>query len=79
MLFLSLLKLKKQLCHMSLFLCLSGILLGRYCQISLAKSRGFGKKYKKGDGRKGWLYIKEWFKPSTHYDIERLKGRTLEP
>ena len=42
-LFCSLLKMKKLLCHMSLFLCLSGISLGRYCWKSVAKSRGFGK------------------------------------
>ena len=28
---------------MSLFLCLSGILLGQYCWKSLAKNGGFGK------------------------------------
>ena len=33
---------------MNLFLCLSGISLERYCQKSLAKSGGFGKKDKKG-------------------------------
>ena len=42
-LFCSLLKMKKLLCHMSLFLCLSGISLGRYCWKSVVKSRGFGK------------------------------------
>ena len=36
--FLSLLKKKKELCHMKLFLCLSGISLGRYCQKILTKS-----------------------------------------
>ena len=35
---------------MSLFLGLYGISLGRYSQKSLAKSGGFGKKDKKGDG-----------------------------
>ena len=42
-LFCSLLKMKKLLCHISLFLCLSGISLGRYCWKSVIKSRGFGK------------------------------------
>ena len=42
-LFFSLLKMKKSLCHMSLFLFLSGIVLGWY---GLVKSEGFGKKDK---------------------------------
>ena len=37
---------------MSLFLCLSGISLGRYCQKSSAKIGEFGKKIK----REGWPY-----------------------
>ena len=43
---------KLTLPHECLFLCLSGISLGRYCRKSLAKS-GFGKNIKRGDGHKG--------------------------
>ena len=64
---------------MSLFLCLSAVSLGQYCQKSLAKSRGFGKNIKRGDGHAGRLSIEEGFKLSAYYDIERLKGGTLEP
>ena len=40
---------------MSLFLCLSGISLGRYCRKSLAKSGAFRKNIKRGrEG--GWSY-----------------------
>ena len=59
---------------MSLFLCLSGISLGRYCRKSLAKNGGFGK-ITVGmaiNGEKG-------FKSSAHYNIEKLKRGTLEP
>ena len=44
---------KKQLCHMSLFLCLFSILLGQYCQKNPAKSGGFRKNIKRGDGNIG--------------------------
>ena len=40
---------------MSLILCLSSILLGWYCQKSLAKSGGFRKNIKSGDGHIGGL------------------------
>ena len=46
---------KKQLCHLSLFLCLSCISLGGYCQEIVVKSRGFEKKIKRGDGYIGRL------------------------
>ena len=53
---------------MSLFLCLSGISLGRYCRKSLAKSRGFGKKYEKGGwSYRGVVYRREGLKPSAHF------------
>ena len=53
---------------MSLFLCLSGIPLGRYCRKSPAKSRGFGKKNKKrGCSYGGGLSIERGFKPSALY------------
>ena len=51
MLFLSLLKMKKLFCHMSLFLCLCGSSLGQYCKKVLPKA-GFQKNYKSGR----WLY-----------------------
>ena len=51
MLFFSLLKMKKQLCHLSLVLYLSGISLERYCRKSPAKSEGFRKRIKRGNGR----------------------------
>ena len=46
---------------MSLFLCLSAVSLGQYCQKSLAKSGGFGKNIKRGDGHAGRLSIEEGF------------------
>ena len=42
---------------MSLFFCLFDISLGRYCQKSLAKSEGFGKNRKEGDGHIGGLSV----------------------
>ena len=47
--FLSFLKKKKELCHMKLVLCSSGISLGRYCQKILTKSGGSRKKIKRRD------------------------------
>ena len=44
----SLLKMKKQLCYVSLFLCLSGITVGPYCQNCVVKSGEYGKKIKRG-------------------------------
>ena len=41
-LFFSLLKMKKQFCNMSLFLCLSGIAVGQYCPKNCAKREGVG-------------------------------------
>ena len=38
---------------MRLFLCLSHILFGRYCQKSVAKSGGLGKKKQREDGHIG--------------------------
>ena len=64
---------------MSLFFCLCGISLGCYCQKSLAKSGEFEKNIKRGMAIRGGLSIEKGFKPSAHYDIERLKGGTLEP
>ena len=62
---------------MSLFLFLSGILLGWYCRKSLAKKRGVQQKYKKeGWPYKGGLSIEGELKPSAHYGIEKLKGGT---
>ena len=53
-LFLNLLKKKKELCNMKLFLCLFSISLGRYRQKILTKGAGgFGKKIKSRDGHKG--------------------------
>ena len=40
-------------CLIGLFLCLSGISFGRYCQKSVVKSQGFGKKIKRGDAHIG--------------------------
>ena len=55
---------------MSLFLCLSSILLGQYCRKRLTKSGGFGKKDKNGgDGDIGGLSLGGGFKPSTHYGL----------
>ena len=53
---------------MSSFLFLSCISLGRYCRESLAKSVGFGKNIKRGDGHIGGLSIERrgGFKPSVH-------------
>ena len=54
----SLLKMKKWLCPMSLFLCLSSISMRQHCRKSLVQSKGAGvggwKKYKKW----GWPYGK---------------------
>ena len=44
-----------------------------------SQNYGIWKKYKKGDSHIGGLSIEEGFKHSAHYDIERLKGGTLEP
>ena len=55
---------KKQFCHMSVFLCLSGASSGHYCWKSLAKSGGSKKKYKKADGHIGGLSIEGG--PSTY-------------
>ena len=60
---------------MNLFLFLSGaifiwaILSEKSCQ-----KHGIWKKYKKWDSHIGELSIEGVFKPSVHYDIERLKG-----
>ena len=48
--FLSLLKKKKELCHIKWFLCSSGISMGRYCRKILTKSGEFKKKIKKRGG-----------------------------
>ena len=53
---------------MSLFLCLSDISMGRYCQESLAKSGRFGKDTKRGDGYAGDSPIEGGFKPFAHYE-----------
>ena len=50
--FLNLLKKKKELYHMKLFLRSSDFSLGRYCQKILTKSGGFEKK----DKKEGWSY-----------------------
>ena len=46
----------------SLFLCLFGISMGWYWRKNLAKSGGFGKKYKKGDGYTGGIqtFCTQW-------------------
>ena len=52
---------------------IEALLSEKSCQM-----RGFGKNIKRGDGHigggGGWGGVK----PSAHYDIERLKGGTLE-
>ena len=61
---------------MSSFFCLSGVSLGQYY---LAKNGGIGKIIKKrGEGDDwhghigGFVYRREWFKPSAHYDYYKL-------
>ena len=57
---------------MSLFLCLSGISLGRYCREGLAKSWGFRKNIKRVNydiGGSGRVSIEGGFKPSVHYAL----------
>ena len=44
-------------CHMSLFLCLSGISLGWYCQKKSCQKQGVRKK----DKKRGWLYYRGYF------------------
>ena len=56
MFFLSLLKKKKEICRMKLFLCSSGISLGRYCQKNLYQKQGVQKK----DKKEGWSYGGGW-------------------
>ena len=79
--FLSLLKKKKELFHMKLFLCSSGISLGRYCQKILTKSGGFRKKLKRRDGHivgdwgeagGGGVYRKG-IRTSAHYALKCFK------
>ena len=53
---------------MSLFLCLSGILLERYYQKGVIKSREVGKKIKRWDAHKGRVSLEWGFAPSVHFD-----------
>ena len=53
---------------MSLFLCLSGILLDRYYQKGVIKSWGVGKKIKRWDAHKGRVPLEWGFTPSVHFD-----------
>ena len=80
--FLSLLKKKKELCHMKLFLCSSGISLGWYCQKTLTKSGGFGKKIKRRDGHivgvGGWGVYRRGIKPSAHYALKCFKTKLCD-
>ena len=61
MFFSSLLRKKEEVSHMKLFLCSSGISLGRYCQKILTKSWGFREKIKRRDSHivGGWGGV-EW-------------------
>ena len=81
-LFLSLLKKKKELSHMRLFLCSSGISLGRYCQKILTKSKGFGKKIKRRDchivGGGVWGAYRRGIKPSSHYALKCFKTKLCD-
>ena len=55
---------------MTLFLCLSGMSLGRYCLKSLAKSEVFGKKIKGGGWScRGLPTEGGGFQPSAHYGL----------
>ena len=81
-LFLSLLKMKKELCNMKLFLCSSDFSLGRFCQKILTKSRGFGKNIKRRDGHitgcgKCWVrgVYRRGIKPSAHYALKCFKTK----
>ena len=84
MFFLSLLKRKKELCHMKLFLCSSGISLGRYCKKILTKSRGFRKKIKRRDGHivgsgSGVEDVyRRGIKPSPHYALKWFKTKLCD-
>ena len=83
-LFLSLLKKKKELCHMKLFLCSSGISFGRYCKKILTKSRGFRKKIKRRDGHivgsgSGVEDVyRRGIKPSPHYALKWFKTKLCD-
>ena len=63
MLFYGLLNMKNKLCYLSLFLCLSCISLGQYCQKKDVKSVGLKKKYEKGT-----MVIYLQLKPSAQYE-----------
>ena len=51
---------------------IGAILMEKSCQ-----NWGVREKYKTGDGHIG-VVIEGGFRPSAHFDIERLKGGTLE-
>ena len=85
--FLNLLKKKKELYHMKLFLRSSDFSLGRYCQKILTKSGGFEKK----DKKEGWSYSVGWgwgegggcvyrrgAKPSAHYTLKCFKTKLCD-
>ena len=82
--FLSLLKKKKELFHMKLFLCSSGISLRRYCQKILTKSGGFRKKLKRRDGHIGGgggggvCVYRKGIKPSAHYALKCFKTKLCD-
>ena len=55
--------------------------IGEICQKSLANSGGL-EKYTRGEGViaiQGQVSVEEGYKPSSHYDSERLKGGISEP
>ena len=49
-------------------LCLSGIILGRYCRESLAKNGGFRKKIKRGDGHMEGVVFRRGVQTFTQYE-----------
>ena len=81
---LSLLKKKKEICQMKLFLCSSCISLEPYCQKILTKSGGFRKKIKRRDGPTvgggggvGGVY-RRVIKPSAHYALKWFKTKLCD-
>ena len=73
--FFSLLKKKKELYYMKLSLCASDFSLGRYCQKTLTKFRGFGKKIKRRDGHIVGGVYRRAIKTSAHYALKFFKTK----
>ena len=87
MLFYGLLNMKNKLCYLSLFLCLSCISLGQYCQKKDVKSVGLKKKIWKGDNghipsaqtfSTIWVFSKFWHGVRNPYKIVHERVRSFK-